>query len=255
MQSKTKQRARAPRFPPRAQLRVKAQLQAHANHIERFFQLAQVQGLRQAIRQVGIGSAAEIRQFRALYDEAPETGKTVKEDTTQRAEETKAALAREAAEREEKLREEEAAREKAAVEQARAEEIEWINQEAKESIFILAGMGQRPATRATIGCAQVLQDDYVRRLVEKTDDLLDYLWDKVHSGTWVCPEVKEALDLDQLVGAVLHLEAAHSHFPPSTQQLAASLRRKWQDEACDETDGDPRASTTQEADRHPCSAS
>lgn len=234
-------------------MRVKAQLQAHAHHIARFCQLAQVQGLRQAILQVGIGSTAELRQFRALYDQAPETGKTVKENSTQRAEETKAALAREAAEREEKLREEEAAREKEAAEQARAEEIEWINKEAKESILILAGMGQRPAARMTTGYAQMLQEDYVRRLVGKTDDLLDFLWDKVHSGTWVCPEIKEALELDQLLGPVLQLEVAHSYFPTSTRRLAATLLRKWRDEDCDEADDDPRASSNQEADRQPCS--
>lgn len=253
LQSRAGQQKRARRLPPRAQLRVKAQLQAHAHHLARFCQLAQAQGLSEAIRQVGIGSAGELERVRTLFNKASETDKTVKENNTQWAQEKKAALAREAAEREEKLREEEAAREKAEAEQARAEEIEWINQETKESILILAGMGQRPAARATIGYAQMLQDDYVRRLVEKTDDLLDYLWDKIHSGTWVFPETKEALDLDRLLAPVLQLEVAHSYFPTSTRQLTASLLRKWRGEDCDETDDDPRASFTQEVDRQPCS--
>lgn len=142
-----------------------------------------------------------------------------------------------AAEEEAKLREEEAARKQAVAAQLRAKEIGWINQEAKDSILILAGMGGGAMRPLATGYAQMLHDDYVRRLVERTDDLLEYLWDKTHSGDWICPEIKEAIDLDRLLGLVLQREAQGSYFPSATQDLAASLLRKWRGEDCEETDG------------------
>lgn len=142
-----------------------------------------------------------------------------------------------AAEEEAKLREEEAARKQAAAAQLRAKEIEWINQEANDSILILAGMGGGAMRPLATEYAQMLHDDYVRRLVERTDDLLEYLWDKTHSGDWICPEIKEAIDLDRLLGLVLQREAQGSYFPSATQDLAASLLRKWRGEDCEETDG------------------
>lgn len=141
-----------------------------------------------------------------------------------------------------KLREEKAAREQEAAAQARAEEIEWINQEAKESILILAGMGERPTRPLGSGYAQMVREDYFRRLVDKTDDLLDYLWDKAHSGDWICPEIQDGVDLDRLLGFVLQREPQQSYFPSATQDLAASLLRKWRAEECDGTDdGTPPA--------------
>lgn len=139
------------------------------------------------------------------------------------------------AQQEEKSREEEAALEKAAAAKARADEIAWIKQKAFGSVRVVAEMAEYPVPKA-VGHHQVVFEEYVCRLVENADDLLEYLWDKVHSGTWVCPEIKEALDLDQLLGPVLRFEAPHSYFPPSTQNLAASLLRKWHGEGGDETD-------------------
>lgn len=164
---------------------------------------------------------------------------SVNEEGTLRNEERKEALMRQAAEEEEeaKLREEEVARKQAAAAQVRAKEIEWINQEAKDSILILAGMGGGAMRPLATGYAQMLHDDYVRRLVGRTDDLLEYLWDKVHSGDWICPEIKEAIDLDRLLRLVLRREAQGSYFPSATQDLAASLLRKWHGEDCERTDG------------------
>lgn len=99
----------------------------------------------------------------------------------------------------------------------------------------------------------MLHEDYIRRLVEKTDDLLDYLWDKAHSGDWICPEIKEAIDLDRLLGLVLTGEAQKSYFPPATRDLAASLLRKWRGEDCDEADSS--ASSAGESTSQPCSDS
>lgn len=135
-----------------------------------------------------------------------------------------------------KLREEEVAGKQAAAAQVRAKDIEWINQEAKDSILILAGMGGGAMRPLATGYAQMLHDDYVRRLVGRTDDLLEYLWDKVHSGYWIYPEIKEAINLDRLLGLVLQLEAQRSYFPSATQERAASLLRKWRGEDCEETD-------------------
>lgn len=151
------------------------------------------------------------------------------------------------------MREEEAAREAAAAARARAKEIEWINQEADESILVLAGMGGRPVAPMATGYAQMLHEDYVRRLVEKTDDLLDYLWDKAHSGDWICPEIKEGIDLDRLLGLVLKREAEQSCFPSATKDLAASLLRKWRGEDCDEADSS--TSSAGESTSQPCSDS
>ncbi|KKY31288.1 hypothetical protein UCDDA912_g08784 [Diaporthe ampelina] len=180
-----------------------------------------------------------------------ESVETVNEDSAWRWEEERKAFARQAAEKESKLREEEAAREQAAAVQEREKEIEWINQEAEESILILAGMGERPKNPLAIGYAQMLHEDYIRRLVERADDLLEYLWDKAHSGDWICPEIKDTLKLDQLLELILQLEASDSYFPTGMQELAASLLRKWRGEDCDETDDsdemDDSASPTQEA--------
>lgn len=148
------------------------------------------------------------------------------------------------------MRAEKAAREEEEAAQARAKEIEWINEEAGESILVLAGMGERPMAPLATGYAQMLHEDYVRRLVEKTDDLLDYLWDKAHSGDWLCPEIKAAVDLDRLLGLVLKREVQQPYFPSATKDLAASLLRKWRGDECDETDDS--ASPTQEATSQPC---
>jgi hypothetical protein len=202
--------------------------------------------MREAIRQVGLGPGYEVNQYWAQFDPRSETGKTLKRNSAHaRRKEKKrarhAALARQAA-KEERLREEEAATEKAAAERARAEEIKWIYQEAFESIGVLASMAEFPVPTA-VGSHQVVSEEYVGRLVERTDDLLEYLWDKVHSGTWICPEIKEAVDLDLLLGLVLKFEAPQSYFPPATQNLAASLLGKWRDEDEDETDDNPHASS------------
>lgn len=234
------QRKRARRPPLRAQLRVKAQMRAHALRIASLPRHVQALQLREALRPPGATSDDD--EFEIVWegsDQVSESAETVNEDSAQREEEEeeeRKAIARQAAEKEAKLREEEAAREQAAAEQEREKEVEWIIQEAKESILILAGMGERPKTPLAVGYAQMLHDDYVRRLLEKTDDLLDYLWDKAHSGDWICPEIKDALDLDQLLGPVLQLEAPDSYFPSTTQELAASLLRKWRGEDSDETD-------------------
>lgn len=151
------------------------------------------------------------------------------------------------------MREEKAAREEAEAAQAQAKEIEWINEEADESILVLVGMGERPMAPMATGYAQMLHEDYVRRLVERTDDLLDYLWDKAHSGDWLCPEIKAGVDLDRLLGLVLKREAQQSYFPSATKDLAASLLRKWRGEECDETD--ESTSPDQEDVSQPCSDS
>lgn len=192
-----------------------------------------------------MGPDDEFEKVWALVEE------TFELDTVSTVDEQKA-LVREALEQEAKAIEEKAAREKEraaeaeaeaaanaaanAAAQARTKEIEWINKEATDSILVLAGMGARPTKPLATGYAQMLQEDYVRRLAEKTNDLLNYLWDKAHSGNWICPEIKDAVDLDQLLGLVLQGDAQESYFPSATQSLAASLLRKWRDEECGTTD-------------------
>ena len=230
---------------------MKAQLRAHAHRLAQIQRQVQARQLREAIRQTGSRSDHEVEIVWARFDQVFESVETVNEDSAWRWEEERKAFARQAAEKESKLREEEAAREQAAAVQEREKEIEWINQEAEESILILAGMGERPKNPLAIGYAQMLHEDYIRRLVERADDLLEYLWDKAHSGDWICPEIKDTLKLDQLLELILQLEASDSYFPTGMQELAASLLRKWRGEDCDETDDsdemDDSASPTQEA--------
>lgn len=215
-------------------MRVQAQLRAH----ERRLAQIQQQRLRETDRQAQVESGDELEKVEELVYQGFLPLESVNEDGTLRNEERKEALMRQAAEEEEaKLREEEVARKQAAAAQVRAKEIEWINQEAKDSILILAGMGGGAMRPLATGYAQMLHDDYVRRLVERTDDLLEYLWDKVHSGDWICPDIKEAIDLDRLLGLILQRKAQGSYFTSATQDLAASLLRKWHGEDCDETDG------------------
>ncbi|KAG6359973.1 hypothetical protein INS49_011027 [Diaporthe citri] len=253
LQLQTWKRPRARRTPPRPQLRVQAQLRAHGHRLAKLQQQVQAQGLRETMRQIEVGSDEEFENVWAWFSQIFEAAEAVHEDNKRKEEEGKEALARQAAEQEAKLREEEAAREEAAAAQAQAKEIEWINQEAEESILVLAGMGERPMATLTTGYAQMLHEDYVRRLVEKTDDLLDYLWDKAHSGDWICPKIKEGIDLDRLLGLVLNREAQESYFPSATKDLAASLLRKWRGEECDETDDS--TSPAEEATSQPCSDS
>lgn len=215
-------------------MRVQAQLRAH----ERRLAQIQQQRLRETDRQAQVESDDELEKVEELVYQGFLPLESVNEDGTLRNEERKEALMRQAAAEEEaKLREEEAARKQAAAAQLRAKEIGWINQEAKDSILILAGMGGGAMRPLATGYAQMLHDDYVRRLVERTDDLLEYLWDKTHSGDWICPEIKEAIDLDRLLGLVLQREGQGSYFPSATQDLAASLLRKWRGEDCVDTDG------------------
>lgn len=233
LQQRIKKRHQVRRTPPRAQLRVQAQLRAHARRLAQI----QQQGLRETDRQAQVESHGTFDQVWGLFSQVVEPSESVSEDSARRVEERNEVLIRQAAEGEARLRGEEVAREQAAAAQARAKEIEWINQEAKDSILILAGMGEHPTRPLATGYARMLHDGYVRRLVERTDDLLEYLWDRVHSGDWICPEIKEAINLDHLLGLVLQREARRSYFPSATQDLAAALLRKWRGEDCDETDG------------------
>lgn len=187
------------------------------------------------MRQIQVGSDEEYEELWELLSQEFEAAEAAYRDNKWKQEE-KEALARQGVDQEAKLREEEAAREEAAAAQAQAEQIIWINQEAENSILVLAGMGEHPMAPMTTGYAQMLHEDYVRRLVEKTDDLLDYLWDKAHSGDWICPETRAAVDLDRFLGLILNREAQESYFPSATKDLAASLLRKWRGEECDEID-------------------
>ncbi|KAL2272847.1 hypothetical protein FJTKL_05941 [Diaporthe vaccinii] len=236
LQLQRSKRPRARQTPPRTQLRAQAQLRAHAHRLARLQRQVQAQGLREVVRQVEVRSDEESENIWDLLSQVFEAAETAYQDKKRKEEEEKEALAQKAAEQEAKLREEEAAREEAAAAQARAKELEWINKEAEESILVLAGMGERSMAPPTTGYAKMLHEDYVRRLVEKTDDLLDYLWDKAHSGDWICPEIKEDIDLDRFLGLILKREAQESYFPPATKDLAASLLREWRGEECDETD-------------------
>lgn len=235
LQLQRSKRSRARQTPPRTQLRAQAQLRAHAHRLARLQRQVQAQGLREVVRQVEVRSDEESENIWDLLSQVFEAAETAYQ-YKKRKEEEKEALAQKAAEQEAKLREEEAAREEAAAAQAWAKEIEWINKEAEDSILVLAGMGERPMAPMTTGYAKMLHEDHVRRLVEKTDDLLDYLWDKAHSGDWICPEIKGGIDLDRLLGLVLNHEAEQSYFPSATKDQAASLLRKWRGEECDETD-------------------
>lgn len=233
LQLRIKKRAWTRRTPPRAQLRVQAQLRAHAHRLAQI----QQQGLRETDPRTQVESNDQLEKVWGLVSQVVEPFESVNEDSAWRVEERNEALIRQAAEEEARLRGEEVAREQATAAQARAKEMEWINQEAKDSILILAGMGERPIRSLATGYVQMLHDGYVRRLVERTDDLLEYLWDKTHSGDWICPEIKEAIDLDRLLGLVLQREAQGSYFPSATQDLAASLLRKWRGEDRVDTDG------------------
>lgn len=232
-----KKRASARRIPPRAQLRVQAQLRAHERRLAQVQHQVQSQGLQESDRQFQVKPGDEFEKVWGQVCQVLEPFESVNEDSARRVEERNEALIRQAAEEEARLRGEEVARDQAAAAQARAKEIEWINQEAKDSILILVGMGERPMRPPATGYTQMLHDGYIRRLVERTDDLLEYLWDKVHSGDWTCPEIKEAIDLDRLLGLMLQREAQGSCFPSATQELAASLLRKWRGEDCEQTDG------------------
>lgn len=231
LQLRIKKRDRARRTPLRAQLRVQAQLRAHARR------LAQIQrrGLRETDRQAQIDSDDGFEKVWALVPQAFKSVELVNRDSAVREEERKEALIQQAATEDPKTREEELASEQAAAAEVMAKEIQWIHQEARDSILILAGMAGGAMRPLATGYAQILHDDYVRRLVGRTNDLLEYLWDKVHSGDWICPQIKEAIDLDRLLGLV-HSEVQGSYFPSATQDRAASLLRKWHGEDCDGTD-------------------
>ncbi|KAK2607113.1 hypothetical protein N8I77_005817 [Diaporthe amygdali] len=127
------------------------------------------------------------------------------------------------------LREEKAGCERAAAEQARAEDVGFIIKEAKESILILAGMEKRPKNLSLRECIKQWEDDYIQRLVQRTNGLLDYLWTKSVAGGWICPEIKDAVKVDQLVGLILRGTWTDSNFPPETRSRAASLLKIWLD--------------------------
>lgn len=145
------------------------------------------------------------------------------------------------------LREEKAGCERAAAEQARAEDINFIIKEAKWSILILAGMEKRPKNLSLREYIKQWEDDGIKRLVQRTNGLLDYLWTKSVAGGWICPEIKDAVKLDQLVGLILRGTWGNSNFPPETRSRAASLLNIWRDKKWGATEEGPHASFAQGA--------
>jgi hypothetical protein len=198
-------RQRARRLPHRARLLVRAQLLANAERLHRFYKLSRKQGTVAAVEQVGLGLAHEFTRYWAQFVPSLE-----EEVVDAAAEATK----------------------------SREEEVGWIKQQGFGCIRILAVMAEFPVPWV-VGDKKVVYEQYVGRLVEQADDFLEYLWDKVHSGTWICPALKEALDLDQILAPVFKFELPHSYFSPSMQDRAASVLRKWHDEDEEKTYDDP----------------
>ncbi|POS70872.1 hypothetical protein DHEL01_v210731 [Diaporthe helianthi] len=248
LESKAWQKERTRRLPANTQLRAKAQLRAHAYHLDLFHMLSKSHGSAIALREVGLGPVGEVPQYWAVFDPTFEHGGTTGEKHQRSRREARKRATAVLLSRQTAIREEGAARKMAADEKDRAEEIKWIDQEAKDSIMMLARMPQYPVSELARHDLE-LYEQRVRQKVERAEDLLDYLWDKMHSGTWTYPGIKEGLDLGLILRSVLRPKSLKSwHFSTSTQDLAAILLRKLPDEICDKADDRLRLLSNSEVD-------
>ncbi|KAL1884073.1 hypothetical protein Daus18300_000182 [Diaporthe australafricana] len=132
-------------------------------------------------------------------------------------------------------RQEEVDRAREAAAQALGKEVGWIISESKQSILVLSLMVKQPENRAAPAHIKKLEGDYARHLVQRADDLLNYLWSKAISGRWITAEIRDAIKLDRLLGVVSQAQEVDSYFPSAMRQSATSLLDVW----CHENWGEP----------------